>query len=69
MSAGALSIRWSVFKAGFESATDPRYVVGPQRAGIDRGERRGAARRDPRLPASDPAAGSPARSPGGSSEP
>jgi DMSO reductase anchor subunit len=69
LSAGALSARWSVFKAGFESATDPRYVLGPQRAGIDRGERSGAARRAPRLPASDPAAGSPARSPDASSEP
>ena len=32
LSAGALSIRWSVFKAGFQSAADPKYVVGPQRA-------------------------------------
>jgi hypothetical protein len=44
LSAGALSARWSVFKAGFQSAADPKYVIGPQRGGIDRGERRGAAR-------------------------
>jgi hypothetical protein len=30
--AGALSERWAVFKAGFESARDPKYTVGPQRA-------------------------------------
>jgi hypothetical protein len=29
--AGALSARWSVFKAGFQSVSDPKYVVGPQR--------------------------------------
>jgi hypothetical protein len=68
LSAGALGARWSVFKAGSVPAADPRYVVGPQRAGIERGERRGAARREPRLPATESAAGSPARSGGGSSE-
>jgi hypothetical protein len=30
--AGALSERWSIYKAGFASARDPRYVVEPQRA-------------------------------------
>jgi formate-dependent nitrite reductase membrane component NrfD len=35
--AGELALRWSVFKAGFQSARDPRYVVIPQR------ERKGAA--------------------------
>jgi hypothetical protein len=45
--AGAMSTRWSVYRAGFQSASDPKYVVGPQRAAIDRGERRGAARRTP----------------------
>jgi hypothetical protein len=30
--AGALATRWSVYKAGFQSAADPKYVVGPQRA-------------------------------------
>lgn len=44
LTAGALSARWTVFKAGVQSAADPKYVVGPQRAGIERGERRGAAR-------------------------
>ena len=44
LSAGALATRWSVFRAGFDSAADPKYVVAPQRAAIERGERRGAAR-------------------------
>ena len=46
--AGAMSARWSIFNAGVESASDPKYVVGPQRSGISRGERRGGARREPR---------------------
>ena len=29
--AGELALRWSVFKAGFQSARDPRYTVVPQR--------------------------------------
>jgi hypothetical protein len=29
--AGELALRWSVFKAGFQSARDPRYTVLPQR--------------------------------------
>ena len=29
--AGSLSLRWSVFKAGFQSARDPRYTVLPQK--------------------------------------
>lgn len=29
--AGAVTERWSVFKAGFQSARDPRYTVMPQR--------------------------------------
>jgi hypothetical protein len=37
--AGELALRWSVFKAGFQSARDPRYVVIPQR------ERKAAAAR------------------------
>ena len=28
---GVALTRWSIFKAGFESAGDPRYTVGPQR--------------------------------------
>jgi DMSO reductase anchor subunit len=29
---GEMALRWSVFKAGFQSARDPRYTVEPQRA-------------------------------------
>jgi len=29
--AGGLALRWSVFKAGFQSARDPRYTVIPQK--------------------------------------
>jgi hypothetical protein len=29
--AGQAALRWSVFKAGFQSARDPKYVVEPQR--------------------------------------
>jgi hypothetical protein len=36
--AGGLAERWSIFRAGFASAEDPRYTVGPQR---DRLVRRG----------------------------
>jgi hypothetical protein len=61
--AGALSERWSVFRAGFQSAADPRYVVGPQRRRIERGERRGASRREPELDEVRPGAGSPATAP------
>lgn len=39
--AGAMCERWAVFKAGFDSARDPRYTVGPQRARLER--RRAAA--------------------------
>jgi len=28
---GELALRWSVFRAGFQSARDPRYTVSPQR--------------------------------------
>jgi hypothetical protein len=28
---GELALRWSVFKAGFQSARDPRYTVMPQK--------------------------------------
>jgi formate-dependent nitrite reductase membrane component NrfD len=48
MSVGALATRWSIFKAGFASAADPKYVVGPQREGIERGRRAGASRHEPR---------------------
>jgi hypothetical protein len=34
MLAGAMATRWSVYRAGFQSAADPKYVVGPQRARV-----------------------------------
>jgi Polysulphide reductase, NrfD len=40
--AGALCARWSVFKAGFQSAADPKYTVGPQRARIEQAANLGA---------------------------
>jgi formate-dependent nitrite reductase membrane component NrfD len=43
--AGAICERWSVFKAGFQSARDPKYTVGPQRKRITGGRTRGASRR------------------------
>jgi formate-dependent nitrite reductase membrane component NrfD len=43
--AGAACERWSVFRAGFQSAADPTYTVGPQRRAIAAGARRGATRR------------------------
>jgi hypothetical protein len=35
--AGAAFERWSVFRAGFQSAADPKYVVGPQRERVSGG--------------------------------
>jgi formate-dependent nitrite reductase membrane component NrfD len=43
--AGAVCERWSVFKAGFQSARDPEYTVATQRRRIDSGQARGGARR------------------------
>ena len=63
MCAGALSARWSIYKAGFQSAADPKYVVGPQREMIERGERPGASRRSPTVRAVRPDKGSPATAP------
>jgi hypothetical protein len=40
--AGELALRWSVFKAGFQSARDPKYTVLAQR---ERATRRGAGAR------------------------
>jgi formate-dependent nitrite reductase membrane component NrfD len=60
LSAGALATRWSVFRAGFQSAADPKYVIGPQRAGIRRGERRGGSRRTSQVATPDASLGSPA---------
>jgi hypothetical protein len=34
--AGELGVRWSVFKAGFQSARDPKYTVVPQRERLTR---------------------------------
>jgi hypothetical protein len=48
LSLGALGVRWSIFKAGFQSAADPKYVVGPQRESIARGARRGGSRHEAR---------------------
>jgi len=39
--AGELALRWSVFKAGFQSARDPRYTVIPQRERKQRREGHG----------------------------
>jgi formate-dependent nitrite reductase membrane component NrfD len=52
--AGSMCLRWSVYKAGFQSARDPKYVVKPQRERAERegtkattrpGETRGTASR------------------------
>jgi formate-dependent nitrite reductase membrane component NrfD len=34
--AGELALRWSVFRAGFQSARDPRYTIIPQRERLQR---------------------------------
>lgn len=60
LAAGALSARWSVFKAGFISAADPKYVVDPQRAAIEHGTRRGASRSQSKVSAVQAQVGSPA---------
>jgi len=57
---GAIATRWSVYRAGFASAGDPRYTVGPQRERIDRGETAGAARTQSRVAQPDHHRGSPA---------
>jgi formate-dependent nitrite reductase membrane component NrfD len=41
--AGELALRWSVFKAGFQSARDPRYTVIPQKERLERRRGGGAA--------------------------
>jgi Polysulphide reductase, NrfD len=60
LSVGAVATRWSVFKAGAQSAANPKYVIGPQRAGIERGERTGAARPTAGVLEPNAASGSPA---------
>jgi formate-dependent nitrite reductase membrane component NrfD len=57
---GAMAARWCIFRAGFSSARDPSYVTGPQRAAIERGERRGAPRRSARIGSGSFSLGSPA---------
>ncbi|HKP99812.1 MAG TPA: polysulfide reductase, partial [Actinomycetes bacterium] len=37
--AGSACERWAVYKAGFQSARDPRYIVEPQRARMAERER------------------------------
>jgi hypothetical protein len=34
--AGEMALRWSIFRAGFQSARDPRYTVIPQRERLAR---------------------------------
>jgi formate-dependent nitrite reductase membrane component NrfD len=51
LTAGAIAERWTIFRAGFQSAARPQDTVDPQRARIERGEARGAARTAPRRPA------------------
>ena len=63
LGAGALSARISILRAGVQSALDPKYVVGPQRARIKRGESSGAARREAKLRVIEPELGSPATAP------
>jgi formate-dependent nitrite reductase membrane component NrfD len=41
--AGEVALRWSVFRAGFQSARDPKYVTRPQRERISRGASPGAS--------------------------
>jgi hypothetical protein len=60
LTAGARGTRGRGFEAGRQSAADPKYVVGPQRDAIDRGRRKGAARRESRVSVADPSVGSPA---------
>jgi hypothetical protein len=61
--AGALSARMSILRAGYQSAADPKYVIGPQRGAIRRGDRTGASRRESRLHVIEPEFGSPATAP------
>jgi hypothetical protein len=54
---GALAKRFSVFKAGFQSAQDPKYTVAPQRERVAAGDGHGASERaDPPAGAGEPAA-------------
>ena len=59
LAAGALSERFAVFRAGFQSASDPKYVVAPQRERIARGGTDGASRRAAASPPARAAASAP----------
>ena|SRR5947209_7219003 len=61
--AAALGRRWSVFKAGVQGASSPEHVIAPQRQRVDRGEARGAARRQANVSTPDHELASPATSP------
>jgi hypothetical protein len=50
LSAGALLTRWSIYRAGAESAADPRATVAPQRERIAAGETPGSVRVTVRRP-------------------
>jgi Polysulphide reductase, NrfD len=63
LSLGALATRWSVFKAGFRSAADPKYVIAPQRRRIAQGLRKGASRAVSRVSSPRAGLGSPATAP------
>jgi hypothetical protein len=43
--AGALTERFAVFRAGFASAKDPKFTVGPQRERVEAGRGHGASQR------------------------
>jgi hypothetical protein len=42
--AGAAAERFAVFRAGFASAKDPKFTVGPQRERVEQGRGLGASR-------------------------
>jgi hypothetical protein len=48
VTAGAVLTRWSVYRAGFQSARRPQDIVGPQREAVARGERVAASRKVPK---------------------
>ena len=62
LAAGAFAERWAVYKAGFKSASEPKFTVAPQRHRIDAGERRGGARHEAKPNGRGAKAGSPATS-------
>jgi hypothetical protein len=51
VTAGAIAERWTVFRAGSQSALRPEDTVAPQRARVDRDQNRGASRDSARVPA------------------